>query len=127
MSASNATILVVEDERPVLDIMREALLRHGYNVLAAASGEEALAQLQDEGRIDLLVTDVVMRGMNGRELAVKMQERLPQLPVLFVSGYTLRQTGLDKEDAEVPFLQKPFLPRELLAKVQELLPTVGAR
>jgi PAS domain S-box-containing protein len=116
-------ILLVEDE-PAVQLLERRVLEGGrYRVLTAGSGEEALALLDKEpGRIDLLVTDVVMPGMTGRELAEEAARRRPGLRTLFLSGYTpdevLRQ-GVRAEEAH--FLQKPFTPSTLLKKVREML------
>jgi two-component system, cell cycle sensor histidine kinase and response regulator CckA len=116
-------VLLVEDE-PAVQLLERRVLEGGrYRVLTAGSGEEALALLdKEQGRIDLLVTDVVMPGMTGRELAEEAARRRPGLRTLFLSGYTpdevLRQ-GVRAEEAH--FLQKPFTPSTLLKKVREML------
>src|SRR5262245_13495976 len=121
-------ILLVEDE-PAVQLLERRVLEGGrYRVLAAGSGEEALVFVdQHPGRIDLLVTDVVMPGMTGRELAEEAARRRPGLRTLFLSGYTpdevLRQ-GVRAE--ETHFLQKPFTPSTLLKKVREMLAGVNA-
>jgi signal transduction histidine kinase/CheY-like chemotaxis protein len=121
--ANREVILLVEDEAAVQLLERRVLEMGRYEVLVASSGEEAL-RLLDGGitRIDLLVTDVVMPGMTGRELAEAAARRRPGLRALFLSGYTpdevLRQ-GVRAEEAH--FLQKPFTPSSLLGKVREVL------
>jgi signal transduction histidine kinase len=117
------TILVVEDEEQVRAIVKRALERAGYSVLSAPGPEEAL-RLCDSSpeRIDLLLTDVVMPRMNGRELYERLHALRPATKVLFMSGYTddaiLRHGVLDQG---VPFLQKPILPSSLTRKVRETL------
>jgi signal transduction histidine kinase/CheY-like chemotaxis protein len=123
VAENREVILLVEDE-PAVQLLERRVLESGkYEVLVASSGEEALALLDEHaGRIDLLVTDVVMPGMSGRELAEVAAKRQPGLPALFLSGYTpdevLRQ-GI--EAAAAHFLQKPFSPGSLLTKVREVL------
>ena len=117
------TILVVEDEASLLEIAKESLESFGYTVLMANSGPDALKLLSArEGKIDLLLTDVVMPGMSGRELADTVKMKLPELKVLFMSGYTddsVVRYGVNHE--KVAFLQKPFAPFDLLKKVREVL------
>jgi signal transduction histidine kinase/CheY-like chemotaxis protein len=121
--ANREVILLVEDE-PAVQLLERRVLEMGrYEVLVASCGEEALALLaRYDGPIDLLVTDVVMPGMTGRELATAINLRRPGLRALFLSGYTpdevLRQ-GVRAEEAH--FLQKPFTPSSLLGKVREIL------
>ena len=116
-------ILLVEDE-PAVQLLERRVLEMGkYEVLVASSGEEALDMLdQHQGRIDLLVTDVVMPGMTGRELAEAVGQRRPGACPLFLSGYTsdeVLKEGVRSEEAH--FLQKPFTPSSLLGKVREVL------
>jgi two-component system, cell cycle sensor histidine kinase and response regulator CckA len=117
------TVLLTEDEDSVRAVATAALERRGYRVLAAADGESAIAISRAfPGRIDLLVTDVVMPGMNGRELAEQLEQMRPGMRVLFVSGYTddavlLKGVSLD----ERTFLQKPFTSLELARRVRVVL------
>ena len=114
-------ILIVEDEEAVRTLMRAALEQHGYRVLISADGVEALKLIDRyTGTLDLLVTDLLMPGMNGAELGRKVIERIPGIEVLYVSGYAeeLRQAGEIDESA---FLQKPFTPQSLQRKVREIL------
>ncbi len=123
------TILVVEDEGGIRALVRKILRRQGYNVLEASHGEEALRAMRDhDGQIDLLLTDVMMPGMNGVELSYKALESKPHLKVLFVSGYTdesLLEAG--QFPAGTAFLQKPFTLGSLLGKVREVLDTTAMR
>ncbi len=117
------TILLVEDEEMVRDLVQFSLEEVGYRVLAAASGSAALALAAAHPTpIDLVVTDVVMPQMSGRELVEQFQILYPTMKVLFTSGYTddaVVRHGL--LTAEVAFLQKPFSPHTLLTKVRALL------
>jgi CheY-like chemotaxis protein len=118
----NETILVVEDEEGLRKLVREVLEQRGYRVLSAGSGEEALNVASRTGRIDLLLTDVVMPNMNGRELARVLGEERPTLPVLYLSGYTdemVTGTGILTDGAE--FLQKPFTAEMLAHKIRDIL------
>jgi signal transduction histidine kinase len=117
------TILLVEDERGVRDLTRRILESAGYTVLAAGNGPEAIALLeQHAGPIDLLMTDVVMPGMNGRELAARIAELRPEAKVLYASGYTddaiLRHGVLDDSSR---FISKPYTQVELTRRVRSIL------
>ena len=117
------TILLIEDEPGVRQMTSRALQEYGYAVVEAGGGHDALAALErGDGRIDLLVTDVILPGMDGPALARRAAELSPDLPVLFMSGYTdheIIRRGLLEEGQ--PFLQKPFTPEALATKVAELL------
>jgi CheY-like chemotaxis protein len=117
------TILVVEDEEVVRSLACRVLERQGYNVLTAHDPDESvLLTARHTGDIDLLITDVVMPGMGGAELATWIAEARPLTKVLFMSGYTedtIADRGITATD--VAFLQKPFTPSALAAKVRELL------
>ena len=117
------TILLVEDEDPVRIFGARALRNKGYTVLEAKSGESALELLQSAGgTIDLLITDVVMPRMDGPALVREVREALPDMKVIFISGYTedaFRQR-LDS-DREIHFLPKPFNLKQLASKVKEVI------
>jgi CheY-like chemotaxis protein len=117
------TILLVEDEDAVRTLMSRALSRYGFTVLTAGDGTEAIRLARaHEGDIHLLATDVVMPGMNGRDLAQALRRERPGLRVLFMSGYTddtLLRHGV--YEAQEAFLQKPFPLQTLAAKVREVL------
>jgi two-component system, cell cycle sensor histidine kinase and response regulator CckA len=122
----NETILLVEDEAQVRDLVRVVLRNEGYTILEAADGHEALQiASQHLGPIDLLVTDVVMPRLSGRQLAEQLSLTRRPLKVLFMSGYTddaVVRHGL--LTATVEFLAKPFSPLRLAAKVREVLDQV---
>ncbi|BBO80866.1 hypothetical protein DSCO28_14320 [Desulfosarcina ovata subsp. sediminis] len=117
------TILVVEDEKSILELARSILERFGFTVLTAGTPEEALRLVeQHNGDIHLLITDVVMPGMNGRELSIRLRSIYPGLKQLFMSGYTANvivHQGVLDEGAK--FLQKPFSISDLAAKVKEAM------
>ncbi|MFN2511700.1 MAG: PAS domain S-box protein [Pyrinomonadaceae bacterium] len=117
------TVLLVEDEDQVRAIVKEILELQGYHVVAAANGEEALTISQDlKLDINLMITDVVMPQMSGRELAERVVAVRPGLPVLFISGYTddaIVRHGL--LDEKLNFLQKPFDSATVARKVREML------
>jgi len=117
------TVLVVEDERAVREMMRRVLSRCGYTVLTAADPQEALSiegSFQQE--IQLLVTDVVMPGMGGRELAARLSVSRPGVKVLYVSGYTENAiVHHGTLDPDVHFMQKPFALSALADKVRSVL------
>jgi len=116
---NGATILVVEDEDAIRTLTHRILTRHGYQVVEAAS---PAAALELDVQPDLLLTDVVMPGMSGKDMADRMRESHPALPVLFMSGYTdnvMDRYGLDA--AGDALLHKPFNAQQLLSAVQDLL------
>ena len=119
------TILLVEDEAPVRAVTRQLLERNGYTVLEASDGLSALALIGNDhegSHVDLLLTDVIMPGMSGRELAHELKARRPEIRTLFMSGYTddavVRHGMLEPGLA---YLEKPFRPPVLLRKVREVL------
>ena len=117
------TVLIAEDEESVLRLTRSMLEKLGYKVLAASSPKEAL-QLADafDGHIDLLLSDVIMPGMNGRDLATHMKDKYPDLHCLFMSGYTadvIADHGV--LDDGVYFIQKPFTTQQLAHRVKVVL------
>ncbi|KAF0245617.1 MAG: multi-sensor hybrid histidine [Planctomycetota bacterium] len=122
-SSSGVTVLLVEDEPSVRNVVSIALRRDGYEVLEAGDGKAALEVLERSAReVQILVSDVVMPAMGGRELAGRLWQTQPELPVLFVSGYPKDELGPDVLNRDhVRFLQKPFNPSELLQAVNELL------
>jgi len=123
----NETILVVEDEESVRAFTVAALKQYGYHVIEASDGDEAIAVAeQHAGRIHLVLTDVIMPGMNGKVLSERLRQSYPDLKVLLISGYTADAFAdrgvLDPGDA---FLRKPFAPAEVARKVREVLDETG--
>jgi CheY-like chemotaxis protein len=117
------TVLVAEDEPSILKLAKIALERQGYRVLAAVTPGEALRLAKEhQGEIHLLITDVVMPEMNGRELARQVHALFPNLKQLFMSGYTANVIAHQGVlDEGVQFMEKPFTMKELCAKVREAL------
>ncbi|HXJ86060.1 MAG TPA: ATP-binding protein [Candidatus Binatia bacterium] len=117
------TILLVEDEANLRYLARQYLEKQGYKVIEAADGAVAMQiAVAHEGVIHLLLTDVIMPGMNGRELAQRISEIRPNVKVLYMSGYTENVIGHDGTlEAGVRLLQKPFNLRDLKSKVREVL------
>jgi CheY-like chemotaxis protein len=117
------TVLLVEDESAILEITTRMLSRLGYTVVAAASPGEAIRLAQEhQGRIDLLMTDVVMPEMNGRELAGNLLSNYPNLKILFMSGYTANVIAHHGVlDEGVHFIQKPFSKNDFGRKLREAL------
>jgi two-component system cell cycle sensor histidine kinase/response regulator CckA len=121
--AGTETLLLVEDEPYVRKIVCRALERSGHRVLLASSGEEALEVFAHfDGVVDLLVTDVVMPGMSGADLARQIRARQQGVRVLFMSGYTdevISRHGV--LDPGIDFIQKPFSPATLVTRVREVI------
>jgi signal transduction histidine kinase/ActR/RegA family two-component response regulator len=122
------TLLLVEDEPGILKLTTRMLAQNGYTVIAANSPDEALRLAKEHaGEISLLVTDVVMPEMNGRELAKRLQWLFPTLKCLFISGYTANVIARHGVlDDAVSFLQKPFSVEELAAAVRRSLAGPGS-
>ena len=121
--AKTATILLTEDEDDVRELLDDMLVSHGYTVLVAANPAEALTRAGEfHGKIDLLLTDVVMPGGTGRDLARKLAAVRPEMRVLYMSGYPEHGAAPGSVlEPGVPFLPKPFTRDLLLEKIQDLL------
>jgi two-component system, cell cycle sensor histidine kinase and response regulator CckA len=116
------TILLVEDEESVRQLVRETLAGKGYRVIEADNGEAGLAAADGEEKIDLVITDVVMPGMGGRELVQQLAKTRPGTKVLYLSGYTEDAVGNEGTmESGTAFLQKPFTLQTLSRKVREVL------
>jgi two-component system cell cycle sensor histidine kinase/response regulator CckA len=123
----SGTVLLVEDDTEVRRLAYEILTDGGYSVLDASSGEDALeVAARHEGAIDLVMTDLVMPGMNGRAMVEQLLVPRPSLRVLYVSGYP-EMLVEDLLGARAEYLAKPFSPRSLLANVHELLHAAAPR
>jgi len=110
------TILVVDDQDVVRDVIRLTLEAEGYTVLEASSPKIAIELARDAESVDLLVTDIVMPEMDAFELAERISTEIPGVRILYTSGYT-------DAAAEGPFIQKPFTPQQLVEKVSAVLAT----
>jgi|CXWL01.1.fsa_nt_gi PAS domain S-box-containing protein len=119
--SGHETILVVEDEPAVQQLVRRILEDRGYRVIVAPHGAAALGACDHANRIDLLLTDVVMPGLSGPELAEQLRARMGDLAVLFMSGYTESFVGRRGVEDGSNFLQKPFTPEALAQRVREAL------
>lgn len=117
------TVLVVDDEEGLRSIVCRTLQNEGYGTLEAGHGAEALEVMNKAlSPVDLVVTDVVMPGMDGRELGRRLTQRWPTLPILYISAYDVNdifRRGSPRTSA--PFLQKPFPPEILITSVRQLL------
>jgi signal transduction histidine kinase len=122
----NALVLVVDDDRAVLNTTTAILESIGYSVLQAESGESALELLDLERSIDLVLTDVVMTPMSGPELARQVEPLYPRLPIIFFSGYA-GSAGLTANGTRHRLIRKPFTPAELRRQIEEALLQVRAR
>lgn len=129
--SGSETVLLVEDEDAVREIVRRVLERQGYHVLEAASGALALVVAAAwASRINLLLTDVIMPGMNGPQLAAQLLALRPDLRVLYASGYAADALGpMGLATPDVALIQKPFTPAELARRVRQALddPRPGPR
>ena len=117
------TVFIVEDDDSLRNLAQKALQQHGYRVLTAENGEDALRiSKEHEGAIDLMITDVVMPKMGGKETAERLQPLHPQMKVIYMSGYT--DESIVHHGVLAPglnFLEKPFSPEGLARKVREVL------
>ena len=117
------TILLVEDEDMVRAVAERALTRQGYTVLTAENGEVALEVLEQHGRPDLLISDVVMPQMDGPTMVRHVREKYPDLPILFMSGYAEEHLRKSIDLDNVSFLPKPFSVQELAEAARDVLAT----
>jgi two-component system cell cycle sensor histidine kinase/response regulator CckA len=118
-AAASGTILFVEDEDSIRMLGARILRRHGYTVLTARHAEDALTLASQPGAIDLLLTDIMMPGLNGRALAIQLRRERPALKVLFTSGYS--EVADELQDDDSAFVQKPYTPERLAREVGRML------
>ena len=126
LTAGTGTILLVEDDPAVRRLTERILTTAGYEVLVGVDGEQALAVAGRHETIDLLVTDVIMPGMNGQQLADRLTALRPGLPVIFTSAYTRGVLTETVDDRAVAFLDKPFTAAALTEKIRTVLDRVGS-
>jgi two-component system cell cycle sensor histidine kinase/response regulator CckA len=119
LAPGSETVLLVEDEEPVRELVRRVLEDAGYLVLAASRPSEAERLVDENDEIDLMLSDVVMPEMSGYDLALRVRERRPDIRLLFMSGYSHRVSGADAVDGEL--LKKPFAPEQLARAVRYTL------
>jgi two-component system, cell cycle sensor histidine kinase and response regulator CckA len=122
MGVARETVLVVDDEEMVRRLAARILVNHGYMAVEANGGDEAVRMLQRNAhRIDGVVTDLAMPGLNGRGLGETITRCWPKIRVLYMSGFPVsRMVGEGALDPSQPFLQKPFTSEQLARKVREL-------
>ena len=127
---SAGVVLILEDFEQARFVIRAVLENAEFSVFEAANESEALAACEDSGqRLDLLISDVVLREACGTEVAMRISALRPHLPILFISGYPIEDVPnysllASNQTAAIQFLQKPFDPEELLGKVRALVPMV---
>lgn len=120
---SPAVVLLVDDDDFMREITTDLLIGLGYEVLQAANGDAALKELNNGGIIDILLTDLVMNGMNGRELAHQARALHPMIPILFISGYADLADAADQHQYQL--IKKPFRPGDLRAHIEAALGQPG--
>ena len=118
-------LLLVEDEDMVRAVAERALVLQGYDVVAASDGEEGLAIMSEQGPFDLVVSDVVMPGIDGPAMARQIRELSPSIPVLFMSGYAEEQLRNEISMDNMYFLPKPFSVQQIADRVASILATAG--
>jgi two-component system, cell cycle sensor histidine kinase and response regulator CckA len=122
------TVLLVEDEPFVREATRCILQSAGFDVLPAADAQEAIQVYQQNGcNIDLLMSDLVLPGRNGRQLGEDLRCRSPQLPILLTSGYIDTNFDLDSREAQTYYLAKPYCRADLVEKVKQIFREVPLR
>ncbi|WP_285550763.1 hybrid sensor histidine kinase/response regulator [Actinoplanes regularis] len=121
LATGSETVLFIEDDPAVRALTERVLRTAGYRVLTGANGRQALAIVQENPGIDLLVTDVIMPGMNGGQLAERITAQLPGLPVIFTSAHTRGVLTLTRDDPTVAFLEKPYTATGITQKVRAVL------
>src|SRR2546425_11992970 len=123
MLAGTETVLVVDDETFMLSLAQLMLMRHGYTVLTATSGQEVLHMLElwPDLKIDVAVIDVVMPVMDGFELVERLRKIRPRLSILYMSAYPEKAELRPEQTRNIPFVPKPFTSLTLVGKIREAL------
>ena len=123
MLQGSETILIVDDDASILALTESMLIRHGYRTITAQGAAEAvhLFEIHPDVAVALALIDVVMPGVNGVELAVRLQELRPDLPVVFMSAYSANAALRPANTRNVPYLGKPFTSIRLVEKIREIL------
>ena len=125
--SESANILVVDDEEPIRRLMEKMLRQPGYSIVQAGSAEEALSVCELRGAVlRLVITDIVMPGMNGFDLAERIAERWPGVRILFITG-SRNDHSVRRKLSDQPILEKPFTGDDLTKKVHTLLETTQPR
>jgi CheY-like chemotaxis protein len=119
------TILLVDDSPGIREVAAELLRGSGYRVLEAASAAEALALAEKQGCIDLMITDIEMKGMSGTDLGAAIAKARPGIEILYVSGYPNEYSSETREQERAVFLQKPFTAPALLSTIGRLLNNIA--
>ncbi|QLC24139.1 response regulator [Parasphingopyxis algicola] len=121
----SGTVLVVEDEDMVRAVAERALTRQGYSVVTAEDGEDALRIIAERQDFDLILSDVVMPGMDGPTMATELRETMPDVPILFMSGYAEEQLRKSIDIEQVHFLPKPFSVQQLAEAVRDIMKDIA--
>ena len=123
MTSINApTVLVVDDDSCILDMLRDQLAYFDYNIITACSGKEALQKAEEFKQIDILLTDIMMPYMNGIELAKKFKKLFPETKIFFMSGYTFPSLNIHELPKEsYSFFEKPFSIDKLNSEFSKIL------
>lgn len=121
MDTDKRKVLVVDDEETVCRSIRQALVREGYDIDVALSGEEAL-KMEDKKKYDVILVDLMMPGLNGMDLLKSLKAMSPSVPVVMITGYPTMKTTLQAmQFGAFEFLPKPFLPNDLRGLVARAL------
>ena len=121
-----ARILLAEDDRSLCDFLTMALAREGHEVIARTNGLDALAELESGERYDLLLSDIVMPGMDGIELSQRAMELRPSLKVMFITGFAAVSLRASREQPSAKILSKPFHLRDLVLEVERVFEEADA-
>jgi two-component system cell cycle sensor histidine kinase/response regulator CckA len=121
LEAPGTSVLLVDDEENLRTLIRRSLQSQGYGVLEAGNGAEALLVLKQKGQVDLVVTDLRMPVMDGRQLASALTRLYPAMPVIFMSGFTAQLTNMRLVSPHMAFIVKPFRYDDLLALIKQQL------